>query len=179
MVELLAAAEEKIFQWAEDSKVEVVLLRPTLVYDGLEDSNIAAISHFIRRWGWFPVCGPAVGLRQPLHASDLAQACAAALSSQVPTSAFNLSGGETLSYRAMVERVFAWENRRPHIVEVPTWLMRGIMPVLGCLPGFQGLSVQAFERMNKDLVFDHSEAAKAINFNPRGFEQPTAREIRC
>jgi GT2 family glycosyltransferase/nucleoside-diphosphate-sugar epimerase len=179
LAEQLAAAEEKIFQWAADAKVEVVVLRPTLVYDGVDDANIAAISRFIRRWGWFPVCGPVGGLRQPLHACDLAHACAAALASAVPIGAFNLSGGETLSYRAMVERVFGWENRRPRIVPIPAWLLSGILPVLRCLPWFRGLSMQVFKRMNNDLVFDHSEAAKALEFNPRGFEPPTDWEIPC
>lgn len=179
LAETLAAAEEKIFQWAADAKVEVVVLRPTLVYDGVDDANIAAISRFIRRWGWFPVCGPVGGLRQPLHACDLAHACAAALASAVPIGAFNLSGGETLSYRAMVERVFGWENRRPRIVPIPAWLLSGILPVLRCLPWFRGLSMQVFKRMNNDLVFDHSEAAKALEFNPRGFEPPTDWEIPC
>jgi GT2 family glycosyltransferase/nucleoside-diphosphate-sugar epimerase len=179
LAEDLAAAEEKILQWAAEAKVEAVVLRPTLVYDGVEDANIAAISRFIRRWGWFPVCGPSSGLRQPLHAFDLARACAAALASPVPTGTFDLSGGETISYRAMIERIFEWENRRPRIVAVPAWLVRGIVPVLRCLPGFRRLSVQVFERMNANLVFDHSAAAEAFGFAPQGFEPPTGREISC
>jgi nucleoside-diphosphate-sugar epimerase len=175
LAEDLAAAEEKILQWAAESKVEAVILRPTLVYDGVEDGNIAAISRFIRRWGWFPVCGPARGLRQPLHALDLARTCAAALESSVRAGAFNLSGGATISYREMVERIFQWEGRRPRVVEVPGWLLRGILPVAR----FRGISLQVFERMNADLVFDHSAATEAFGFAPRGFEPPTEWEISC
>jgi nucleoside-diphosphate-sugar epimerase len=175
LAEDLAAAEEKILQWAAESKVEAVILRPTLVYDGVEDGNIAAISRFIRRWGWFPVCGPARGLRQPLRALDLARACAAALESSVRAGAFNLSGGATISYREMVERIFQWEGRRPRVVEVPGWLLRGILPVAR----FRGISLQVFERMNADLVFDHSAATEAFGFAPRGFEPPTEWEIPC
>jgi nucleoside-diphosphate-sugar epimerase len=175
LAEELADAEEKIFEWGRRCGMEVVVLRPTLVYDGVDDGNIAAISNFIRRWGWFPVCGPARGLRQPLHALDLAGACAAALESSVRPGEFNLSGGGTISYREMVERIFQWEDMRPRVLEVPLWLLRGILPIAR----FRGISMQVFERMNVDLVFDHSSATEAFGFAPRGFEAPTDREIPC
>jgi GT2 family glycosyltransferase/nucleoside-diphosphate-sugar epimerase len=175
----LVDAEEKILEWGRRCGVVVVVLRPTLVYDGVDDRNIAAITRFIRRWGWFPVCGPAGGLRQPLHALDLARACSAALKSRVEFGGYNLSGGETLSYRSMVGRIFQWEGRRSRIVQVPGWFLRAVLPAVRLLPPFKGISMQVFERMNADLVFDHSAAADAFGFAPREFEPPTGRGISC
>lgn len=168
LAESLAAAEEAVLKWGRETGVDIVILRPTLVYDGVGDRNIAAMAGFIRRRGWFPVLAPASGLRQPLHVSDLADACAAALSPPVPPGDYNLSGGETLSYREMVMRIFAWEGVPLRLVELP----RGFVGILRCLPRFRGLPVEAFERMNRDLVFDHSRAAEWLGFHPRKFVPP-------
>lgn len=175
----IAKAEESILCWAADSGVELVVLRPTLVYDGVGDRNVAAICRFVRRWGWFPVFAPAAGLRQPVHVADVAGACAAALSPSAKPGFYDLSGGETLAYREMVERIFAWEGLPPRIFAVPEWLVRGVVPLLGRLPAFRGLSKGVFERMNEDLVFDHGKAAESLGFRPRKFEAPVAAGIPC
>lgn len=168
LAESLAAAEEAVWKWGRETGVDIVILRPTLVYDGMGDQNIAAIARFIRRWGWFPVLAPASGLRQPLHASDLADACAAALSPSVPPGPYNLSGGETLAYHEMAARIFAWEGLPLRLVALP----RAIVGIFRFLPRFRGLSADVFERMNRDLVFDHSRAGECMGFRPRKFVPP-------
>ena len=175
----LAAAEGSILKWAGETGVDVVILRPTLIYDGVGDKNIAAISRFVRRWGWFPLLAPASGLRQPLHVSDLAAACAAALSPSAEPGLYDLSGGETLSYREMVARIFAWEGRPQRMLEVPSWFVRFVIPVLRRLPCLKGISASVFERMNENLVFDHSAAVEALGFKPRKFEPPSLPGMPC
>ena len=175
----LAEAEESILKWAGEIGVDVVILRPTLIYDGVTDKNIASISRFVRRWGWFPVLPPASGLRQPLHVADLARACVDALMTKTQRGIYNLSGGETISYREMVERIFAWEGLPPRIVELPEWSVRGALQANKWIPGFRGFPSGAFERMNKDMVFDHGAAAEALRFQPRGFVAPRIGEYSC
>jgi len=175
----LAEAEESILKWAGETGVDVVILRPTLIYDGVRDKNIAAISRFVRRWGWFPVLPPASGLRQPLHVADLARACVDALTTKTQRGIYNLSGGETISYREIVERIFAWEGLHPRIVELPEWSVKLALQAIKWIPGFQGFPSGVFERMNKDLVFDHGDAAESLRFRPRGFVAPRIRESSC
>jgi nucleoside-diphosphate-sugar epimerase len=68
----LARAEEALFNWAERRGVIATVLRPTMIYDGRSDNNVSAIAAWVRRCGWFPLCGSAEGLRQPVHADDVA-----------------------------------------------------------------------------------------------------------
>jgi nucleoside-diphosphate-sugar epimerase len=175
----LAKAETAILDWAGEKKIEVVILRPTLVYDGIGDKNIAAVSAFIRKWKFFPVFAPASGLRQPLHVLDLAEACVSALSPNVRSGVYDVSGGETLSYREMVSRIFAWEGLPERIWEVPPWLVGLALPALRLLPRFRGLSAAVFGRMNENLVFDHGAAAEALGFQPRKFVAPVVLETAC
>ena len=90
------------------------IFRPTLIYGVGRDRNVADIARFAKRFGVFPILGKGLGLRQPVHAADLAEACILAVDSSASFNRiYNLSGGETLTYREMVERVFRpWVSPR-------------------------------------------------------------------
>ena len=173
----LIDAEARVQAWAESRGIEWVVLRPTLIYGQGRDKNISEMARFIRRFAFFPLFGSAQGLRQPIHAEDVAAACVAAL--QAPGAAnraYNLSGGETLAYREMVARVFAALGRPARLVTVPLWAFRLAVAVLRRLPRYRHWSAAMAERMNQDLVFDHAEAARDFGFKPRGFAL-TAKDV--
>ncbi len=166
----LIEGEARLQAWAESRGIEWVILRPTLIYGLGRDKNINEIARFIRRFGFFPVLGEATGLRQPIHAEDVAGACVFAL--QAPGAAnraYNISGGETLSYREMVIRVLDVIERPPRVLTVPLWAFRLAVSLLRFLPRYRHWSAGMAERMNRDLVFDHAEAARDLGFKPRAF----------
>lgn len=166
----LAEGERALRIWAEDHGVEWVILRSTLIYGRGRDKNLSEVARFIRRFDFFPLLGRAMGLRQPIHVSDVASACLAALNSPVVTNhAYNISGGEVLSYREMVCRVFAALGKRPRLVAVPLWMFRVAVALLRVVPRYRHWTVEMAERMNRDLVFDHTEAARDLGFSPRSF----------
>lgn len=170
MARRLAKAEARVQAWAENRGIEWAILRPTLIYGLGRDKNIAEIARFIRRFGFFPLFGKANGLRQPIHAQDVASACLAALQAPGASNrAYNLSGGETLAYRDMVARVFAALGRPPRLVHVPLSTFRVAIALMRCLPRYRHWSAAMAERMNRDLVFDHAGAARDLCFKPRSF----------
>jgi len=166
----LIESEARVQAWAEGRGIEWVVLRPTLIYGQGQDKNISEMARFIRRFGFFPLLGSALGQRQPVHAEDVVAACVAAL--QAPDAAnraYNISGGETLAYREMVARVFAALGRPARLLTVPLWAFRLTVAMLRCLPRYRHWSAAMAERMNHDLVFDHTDAASDFGFKPRGF----------
>jgi nucleoside-diphosphate-sugar epimerase len=166
----LSGAEDSLRRWAESKNIEWVVLRPTLIYGRGRDKNIAEIARFIRRFGFFPLIGQGMGLRQPVHAEDVASACVGALESTVAVNrAYNLSGGETLAYREMVARVFVALRRHPRLVKVPRHFFRMAVRGIRLLPGYHHWTPAMVERMNHDLVFDHTDAARDFSFSPRSF----------
>jgi uncharacterized protein YbjT (DUF2867 family) len=166
----LAEAEARVQAWAESHGVEWIILRPTLIYGRGRDKNIAEIARFVRRFGVFPLFGKAKGLRQPLHAHDVAGACIAALGSPAAANrAYNLSGAETLAYRDMVARIFSALGRPVRLLPVPLFAFRFAVAILRLLPRYRNWSSAMAERMNRDLVFDHSEATRDFGFEPRAF----------
>ncbi|MDH4302017.1 MAG: hypothetical protein OEV51_08065, partial [Nitrospira sp.] len=132
--------------------------------------NLTEIVRFVRRWGFFPLFGKAVGLRQPVHAEDVAAACVSALTlPAVANRTYTLSGGETLPYREMVCRVFATLGKLPRLVTIPRWMFQVAVAVVHVLPRYKHWTVEMADRMNRDLVFDHADAARALGFSPRPF----------
>lgn len=163
--------EDRLQAWAESRGIEWVILRPTLIYGLGRDKNISEIARLIRRFGFFPLLGKAKGLRQPIHVKDVAVACISAL--QVPdvrSRSYNISGGETLTYREMVARIFGALGRRPRLLTVPLWAFRLAVAMLRRLPRYRQWSAAMAERMNRDLVFDHSDATRDLDFIARPFQ---------
>lgn len=169
-VRRLIDAEQSVRTWATNKSVEWVILRPTLIYGLGRDKNVTEIARFIDRFGFFPILGLANGLRQPVHVDDVAAACLAALNA--PDAAnrdYNISGGETLDYRQMVCRVFSALGRRPRLLTVPLVFFRLAVACLRLLPRYRQWSAAMAERMNRDLVFDHTDAVRDFDFQPRLF----------
>jgi nucleoside-diphosphate-sugar epimerase len=167
----LAEGERRLRRWAGARRASAVILRPTLIYGYGRDRNIGEVARFIRRFGFFPVCGRASGLRQPLHAGDVARACLAAL--DAPPSGvrnYNLSGGEVLTYRAMVSRVFEALGKRPLFLPLPLWVFRIAARFVSLLPGHRPGWYAVAKRMNQDLAFDHAAAEADLKFSPRPFQ---------
>jgi len=167
----LKRSEETFARLCAERGIGWTVFRPTLVYSPGLDRNVSEIARFISRLGFFPILGEGRGRRQPVHAADLAAACVAAL--QVPRSvnrAYDLSGGETLTYREMVERIFRGLGRRPRIVRVPPGLFKAALSTARVLPRFRKLSAELVTRMNMDMCFDHADATRDLGFNPRTFE---------
>jgi len=171
LADKLKQGEEVFISWAAQNNVQWTILRPTLIYGLGRDKNISVIARFIRRFSFFPLVGEAKGLRQPVHARDVALVCIAALSTEQSFNrSYNISGGETLTYRRMVEKVFESLGKKHHFVILPLWFFRAGIFILRFLPPFRRWSPAMAERMNQNLVFDHHEATNDFGFAPRKFE---------
>ncbi|MBI4807420.1 MAG: NAD-dependent epimerase/dehydratase family protein [Nitrosomonadales bacterium] len=166
----LARGERELIAWAEANGIEWLILRPTLIYGKGQDRNIGEIARFISRFSFFPLLGQAKGLRQPVHADDVAAACAAALLKRnVRNRTYELSGAERLSYREMVARVFKTMGKQERFIPIPLWLFGAAIVCLRLLPRYRHWSAAMAERMNIDLVFEHTEASSDLGFSPRPF----------
>uniref|UniRef100_Q07IV7 NAD-dependent epimerase/dehydratase n=1 Tax=Rhodopseudomonas palustris (strain BisA53) TaxID=316055 RepID=Q07IV7_RHOP5 len=168
MIRRWAEAERRIIDFCAAHAVACTVLRPTLIYREGRDANVSRIAALIRRFHFFPLAGGGEGLRQPVHADDLAQVAIAAADRAICAGKiYNLPGGETLTYREMVGRIFDGLGRPRLIVPVPGWVWRLAVPMLSpLLPGISGAIVL---RMGKDMTFDPAPARTDIGWQPRPF----------
>ncbi|WP_297515607.1 SDR family oxidoreductase [uncultured Caulobacter sp.] len=164
----LADAEAAVEAWCAAHGVAWTILRPTLIYDEGRDGNVSRIARLVKRFGVMPLSGAGEGLRQPVHAADLAAgALAAARAPAARDRAYDLVGGETLTYRAMVDRVFQGLDRRPLTLPLPTWLFSLIMRL--ARPFYPGATLAMGTRMGQDLTFNSADAVRDFGWAPRGF----------
>jgi nucleoside-diphosphate-sugar epimerase len=166
----LAEAEENLQQYCGEHGLNLTIFRPTLVYSAGLDRNLSTLARFILRFGFLPIPGEGRGRRQPVHANDLAAACVSALNNPATFhKVYNLSGGTTLTYRAMTEAIFTGLQMRPWVIPIPTRLYRVLIRLISLLPTYRHLSAQMVSRVNEDLCFDYSAATRDFGFAPRKF----------
>lgn len=164
----LADAEQAVETWCGEHGVAWTILRPTLIYDEGHDENVSRIARLARRFHVMPLSGRGEGLRQPVHAADLAVgALAAAMAPGAKDRAYDLVGGETLTYRAMVDRIFEGLGKTPRAMPMPTWLFGLLMRL--AKPFYPGATAAMGTRMGQDLTFDSSAAMRDFGWSPRRF----------
>jgi len=166
----LARAENKMIELCEKKLIAWTLFRPTLIYGAGKDKNITFIMDFIQRYGFFPIFGEGRGLRQPVHAEDLAIACTQVWHNEnTYNKAYDLSGGETLTYQEMVSHIFEKMHKRPRIISIPLPVFKTMINSINWIPRFKHLSSEMATRMNQDLCFDHTLACQDFDYHPRKF----------
>jgi nucleoside-diphosphate-sugar epimerase len=172
LAENLELAENILRPWCVKNNTVFTVLRPTLVYDGMNDQSIARMMNFIRRAGVFPIASPGKGLRQPIHADDVAKAIMNALGNvNVYNLSLNIAGGEVITYRHMVERVFIAMNRKPRVIALPSsWCQNSFRLMAKLSPSHvHAFSPEVFRRMNDDFIYDADEGLLLLDYAPRGF----------
>lgn len=160
LAERLQTAEAHVRDVAHGHDCASTIFRPTLIYGAGIDRSLAPIARFIRRWHVLPLPIGARGLRQPVHAQDLAWACAAVIDNPVTHGkTYALGGGERLTFTAML------------------WRLRGTSPVLPLpLPLFLlrtargSVSAGALSRLGESLVADNAPATRDFGYAPRQFD---------
>jgi nucleoside-diphosphate-sugar epimerase len=70
----LREGEQRLFEAAAARAAAVTVLRPTLIYGSGRDRSLSRIADVARRFGRVVLPRGATGLRQPVHAHDLAEA---------------------------------------------------------------------------------------------------------
>ncbi len=164
----LAEGETAVIKACTQAGVAWTLLRPTLIYAEGEDRNVSRLAGLIARFGVLPLAGRGEGLRQPVHAADLARAALQALNAPAAFDrTYALPGGETLSYRDMAVRIFEALGRRPRLLSLPPPLWRaGLAMAAPLLPG---ATAAMGARMSEDLAFDAGPAMRDFGYAPRPF----------
>jgi nucleoside-diphosphate-sugar epimerase len=165
----LGEAEAAVRRFCDANGIAWTILRPTMIYSEGLDGNVSRLARIAERFKVVPLAGAGGGLRQPVHAEDLAWAAAAAAASPVtPGRAYDLPGGETLTYKQMVERIVLGLDRTPRVLCAPAAVWRLAFRLAGAR--LRGATAAMGERMNQDLTFDGEPAARDFGWAPRTFK---------
>ncbi len=156
---LAAVCERHGYPWT--------VFRPTLIYGAGLDKSLSPIARRAMRQRVFPLLAGR-GLRQPVHADDIAQAVIAALDQpKAAGRVLPLGGGERLPASEMFARVRASLPVTTLPVPLPAWLLR-----LGrhAAPRLRG----PLTRLDADLIADNSDIQRLLGVSPRPFHPDAA-----
>jgi nucleoside-diphosphate-sugar epimerase len=170
----LQSAEARLRQIAAERGAGATLLRPTLIYGGGGDRNLSRMVQLARRWRVLPLPRTATGLRQPVHAADLADAAWQAAQRAPAIGAYDLPGGETLPYREMVRRVLACLDPPLRIIALPPGPLRIGLRIARRFGALPDASDAILHRLQRDLVYDSTAARRDLAYAPRAFRPEPA-----
>ena len=167
----LLASEDALGTASEARGIALTIFRPTLIYGGGTDRSLAPIARWMRRWHVMPMPIGANGLRQPVHAADLASACMAAMKNAATyRKIYALGGGEQLPFNALLLRMRAELAPRSVPIPIPIALLR----FGGRFTDHVLIGPAALQRLRIPLVADNAPAARDFGFSPRTF---VARDV--
>ncbi len=167
----IAKQESRLKALCAVHHLALLLLRPTLIYGCGLDRNISVLAGLGKRFGFIPVAGQANGLRQPVHADDLAELAVRALTvDELPCLESQVCGGSTLTYRSMAGKVAAACERPIRLVTLPAWMLAGAVRAASLLDPWKHLNAEMVRRQNLDLVFDDSRLRESLAYDPRHFQ---------
>lgn len=164
----LAASEDRLRETCMRHDATLVLIRPTLIYGCGRDRSLTPLLGRVRRMHMLPLPWPARGLRQPVHAEDLAALiCACIGRHDLDGRRLDAGGGERLAFSDMLRRAARAVAGRHLVVPVPRSLLQRLFPHM------RG----AFARLPLDLVADNRDAQVMLGWQPRGF-RPQACDLQ-
>ncbi len=147
--------------------INFTIFRPTMIYGANVDKNVAFISKFMSNYGFFPIIGNSESLRQPVHASDLANACLLAIDKKTSFGKiYNLVGPETIKYIDMIKKISNSLNKKIVLIKVNKFIFTLAVTVLRILPQYRHLSIGMVDRLEQNLCFDSEDAKIDFNYNP-------------
>lgn len=168
MIERLIDTESQLIEMAKRRGIALTLLKPTLIHGGPGPQALDPIREWMRQHRLVPVAGN--GLRQPVHADDLA-ALMARLITRRPNQleSFELGGGETLPYADFLRRIASGTGREIRIVRIPAWCLAPSLRAVHLFGRMPGITPAMLRRQRMDLVIDDHDAREQLGWNPRPF----------
>lgn len=173
--------EKKVTEMTSKSNcpTKVTILRPTMIYGDLCDSNMSKFIKMIDKFRIIPVINGGRSLIQPVNARDLGKAFYTVLTSPGKTAgkAYDLSGERSLQMIEVFKMISDNLNKKTTFVSVPLGFGVVLAQIVKVLTLGKIDYIERVQRMGEDRSYPHAEAKKDFNYNPMSFEDGIEIEV--
>jgi len=177
LVKKLISSEDQLIDICKKQKVKCFILRPTMIYgciDNYKDRNISLIVRIMRKMPFIFIPNK-TGLRQPIHANQLAKAIffltsIYSLNENNNIKIFNIGGDEEITYKQMIIKLKeAFPKKDPinscFVFEIPNIIF---IFLIFPIRFFSPKKFEKFIRMSSNLS-GFLKTSILINQNPEKF----------
>lgn len=173
--------EKKVSEITSDLNcpTEVTILRPTMIYGDLCDSNMSKFIKMIDKMRIMPVINGGKSLIQPVNARDLGKAFYTVFMSPEKTTgkAYDLSGEKPLQMVEVFRLISDNLSKKTTFISVPLGLGVFLAKVAKLFTLGKMDYVERVQRMGEDRSYSHSEAKNDFNYNPMSFDKGIQFEV--
>lgn len=174
--------EKKVSELTSDPNcpTKVTILRPTMIYGDLCDSNMSKFIKMIDKFRVMPVINGGKSLIQPVNARDLGKAFYTVLMSPDKTAgkAYDLSGEKPLQMIEVFKMISDNLNKKTIFVSVPLGIGVFLARVAKVFSLGKVDYVEKVQRMAENRSYSHEEAKSDFNYKPMSFEDGIKIEVK-
>jgi len=174
--------EKKVSELTSDPNclTKVTIVRPTMIYGDLCDSNMSKFIKMLDRFRIMPIINGGKSLIQPVNARDLGKAFYTVLMSPEKTAgkAYDLSGEKPLQMIEVFKMISDNLNKKTIFVSVPLGFGVFLAKAAKVFSLGKVDYVEKVQRMAEDRSYSHEEAKSDFNYKPMSFEEGIQIEVK-
>ena len=172
--------DAEITRMCSEANVSLSILRPTMIYGGLDDENVVKFIAMMDRLPVMPVVSGARFVLQPVHRRDLGRAYADALLCEAAAgNNYVLSGAEPITLRDMLCIIAEYLGKQPRFVSVSYWIAISGAWALYLVSLTKIDYREKVQRLVEPRAYSHGDATRDFGYTPMGFAEGVKGEVEA
>ena len=163
----------------EKSSIQLIYLRPTMIYGYIGDRNMAIFIKMVDKLRLFPLIDYGKNLLQPVNGKDLGKAYFQLLvNKNIITGDYILSGKDPISMLDMMRLISNYLGKKTIFFNIP--LSVGVfLAQLFKLVTFNKFDfIERVQRMGEDRSFSYADAFRDFGYDPMPFSEGLKVEVK-
>ncbi len=170
----MAGAEKMI----SESKLDYVILRPTMLYGIDRDKNILQIIRFMRKFRFYPLIGGGNAQKHPVYVGDVAKAVVSCMSgTEVSRRDYVIAGEKPIKHREMLAAIKRNLPFKAFILRVPVFAGYAAVFLYKLVKPSSYINYAMVKRVNEDSSYDIGPATRDFGYAPADFETGVKKQI--
>lgn len=174
--------EKKVFELINDTAcpTKITILRPTMIYGDMCDSNISKFIKMVDKIRVIPVINKGENLLQPVNARDLGKAYFKVLLSPLETAGkdYDLSGEQPIKMINVLKLISRELNKRTFFISVPLGFGVLIAKFFKAFTRGKVNYVEKIQRMGENRSYQHYKATNDFGYSPIPIEEGIRIEVK-
>jgi nucleoside-diphosphate-sugar epimerase len=176
---LLAEEMVKAEELINNSRMNTIILRPTMLYGMDKDKNILQIIRFMNRFRCYPLIGQGKALKHPVYAGDVVNAILLCLrNTELVKKDYVIAGKEPIQYKDMLKAIKGQLGKRIFLIPIPAAAGYAAVFLYRVLRPHTYINYAMIKRINEDMVYDILAAVRDFGYHPVSFETGVQKQVQ-